>query len=115
ILASFPQSQTHMFMLLVLTSLKAAIFEELIFRGYLLGNLLSWVPPGIAIIVSAAIFFVGHLYQGVFPSVLTFFGGLAFGLVFFLTNSLTVVIVAHFFGDMIGLIIQAIGMSRKKN
>lgn len=66
ILASLPKSQTQMFILLTVTSLKAAIFEELIFRGYLLGNLLLWVPPVIAIIVSVVLFFVGHLYQGVF-------------------------------------------------
>lgn len=114
ILASLPKSQTQMFILLTITSLKAAIFEELIFRGYLLGNLLLWVPPAIAIIISAVLFFVGHLYQGVFPSLLPFFGGLAFGLVFFLTSSLTVVIIAHFIGDMIGLTIQAIAMSKKR-
>jgi membrane protease YdiL (CAAX protease family) len=105
ILASLPKSQTRMFILLTITSLKAAIFEELIFRGYLLGSLLLWVSPVIAIIVSAVLFFIGHLYQGIFPSFLPFFGGLAFGLVFFLTGSLTVVIIAHFVGDMIGLTI----------
>jgi membrane protease YdiL (CAAX protease family) len=113
ILASFPKSQTRMFILLTITSLKAAIFEEIIFRGYLLGSLLLWVSPVIAIIVSAVLFFAGHLYQGIFPSFLPFFGGLAFGLAFFLTRSLTVVIVAHFVGDMIGLTIQAIVMSKK--
>jgi membrane protease YdiL (CAAX protease family) len=66
ILASFPKSQTRMFILLTITSLKAAVFEELIFRGYLLGSLLLWVSPVIAIIVSAVLFFVGHLYQGIF-------------------------------------------------
>ena len=43
-----------------------------------------------------------------------FFGGLAFGLAFFLTGSLTVVIIAHFVGDMIGLTIQAIVMNKKR-
>lgn len=114
ILASLPKSQTQMFVLLTVTSFKAAIFEELIFRGYLLGNLLLWVPPVIAIIVSAFLFFVGHLYQGVFPSLLPFFGGLAFGFVFLLTSSLAVVIIAHFLGDLIGLTIQTITMSKKR-
>ncbi len=73
ILASLPKSQTQMFVLLTVTSFKAAIFEELIFRCYLLGNLLLWVPPVIAIIVSAFLFFVGHLYPGSFSFTLALF------------------------------------------
>jgi membrane protease YdiL (CAAX protease family) len=105
VFASLPKSPRSMFALLLTTSLKAAIFEEIIFRGYLLNNLLLLTLPGIAI--QALLFFIPHLYQGAFNAILPLIGGFVFGLLFFITGSLTVVIVAHFTGDLIGLVIQA--------
>jgi membrane protease YdiL (CAAX protease family) len=111
---SLPKSQRKMFTLLSVTSLKAAISEELIFRGYFLSSLLLLFSPAVAIIVQAIFFFIGHLYQGIFNATLPLIYGILLGLVFFLTSSLTVVMIAHFMGDMIGLIIQATQMRKKR-
>lgn len=108
IFASLPKSQKQMFTLLAITSLKAGIFEELIFRGYLLSNLLLLFSPAVAIIIQALFFFIGHLYQGIFNATLPLILGIILGLVFFLTGSLSVAMIAHFIGDMIGLVTQAI-------
>jgi membrane protease YdiL (CAAX protease family) len=94
------------------TSLKAAIFEELLFRGYLLGNLLLLFSPMVAIIVQAVFFFIGHLYQGLLNAITPLIYGIILGLVIFLTSSLTVVMIAHFTGDMIALITQASAMKK---
>jgi membrane protease YdiL (CAAX protease family) len=114
VFGSLPKSQKQMFALLSITSLKAAIFEELIFRGYLFSNLLLLFSPPIAMIVQAVFFFIGHLYQGIFNAILPLIYGLMLGLVFFLAGSLTVVMTAHFIGDMIGLITQATLLSKKR-
>ncbi|GEM_PF-3025034 len=105
-LASLPRSRRKSFALLTITSLKAAIFEEIIFRGYLLSNLLLLTSPTIALIVQALLFSIPHLYQGILNALLPLIAGLLLGEIFLITDSLTVVIVAHFVGDVIGLIIQ---------
>lgn len=106
IFSSLPESPRLMFAVLMTVSIKAAIFEELIFRGYLLNNLLLLTSPALAITVQAILFFIPHLYQGVFNALLTLIGGFIFGLIFFLTSSLLVVMITHFTGDMIGLVVQ---------
>ena len=113
VFASLPKSPRLMFTLLLITSLKAAIFEEVIFRGHLLNNLLLSTFPVIAVTIQAFLFFIPHLYQGVFNAVLPLIGSFVFGLIFFLTGSLTVVIIAHFAGDLIGLVTQAALIRRK--
>lgn len=114
VFASLPKSRSLSFALLSLVSLKAAVFEEIIFRGYLLSNFLLLTFPTLAILLQALLFFIPHLYQGIFNAVLPLVGGFLFGLIFFLTGSLTVVIIAHFTGDLIGLSIQAVSIKGSK-
>jgi len=111
---SLPRSQKKYFVLLLITSVKAALFEEVIFRGYLLSHLLLLTLPAIAIIIQAFLFFIPHLYQGVFNAILPFVLGLLLGSIFFLTGSLTIVIISHFTGDLIGLFVQTVVTRRKK-
>jgi len=111
---SLPKSQKKSFILLLITSVKAALFEEIIFRGYLMSQMLLLTVPAIAIIIQAFLFFIPHLYQGVFNAIFPFVLGILLGLIFFLTGSLTVVIISHFTGDLIGLFIQAVLTERKK-
>lgn len=113
VFASLPKSQKQMFTLLAITSLKAAIFEELIFRGYLLSNLMLFVSPAVAIIIQALFFFLGHLYQGIFNAILPLILGIVLGLIFYITGSLSVVMITHFMGDMIGLVTQAIWIRKR--
>jgi membrane protease YdiL (CAAX protease family) len=112
ILGSLPKSRKKMFTMLCVTSLKAAIFEELIFRGYFLGNLLLLFSPALAIVVQAVFFFVGHLYQGIFNAAAPFIYGIMLGFIFFVTSSLTIVMIVHFSGDMIGLVSQTMMMKK---
>lgn len=112
IFISLPKSRRKAFTLLLIASLKAAIFEEIIFRAYLLGSLLTITSPVIALIVQAFLFFLPHLYQGIFNAILPFIGGIVFGLIYYLTGSLTVVIISHFTGNLIGLILQSIMMKK---
>jgi len=65
----------------------------------------------VAIIVQA-IFFVGHFYQGIFNATMPLIYGIMLGIIFFLTSSLTIVMIAHFTGDMISLITQTM-MTKK--
>jgi len=113
VFASLPKSMRKSFGLLLATSIKAAIFEEIIFRAYLLSVLLLITSPVVAIIVQALFFFLPHLYQGVFNAISPFIGGLILGLIFYLTGSLTIVIISHFTGDLTGLSIQTL-MGKKK-
>jgi len=105
---SMPSSQKGVFTLVSITSVKAAFFEELIFRGYLLSNLLLLFSPSVSITVQALLFFVAHLYQGIYNAVLPFTLGTILGLVFYVTGSLTAVMIGHFVADMILLSMQAI-------
>ena len=114
VLGSLPSSRAKMLVMLSATSFKAAIFEELTFRGYLLGNLLLVFSPAVAIIVQAVFFFAGHLYQGIFNAITPLIYGIMLGHIFFLTSSLTIVMIAHFSGDMIAMIIQAMTAKKKK-
>ena len=114
IFGSLPKSRRKAYTLLSIASLKAAIFEELIFRGYLLGSLLLFFSPILAITVQAVFFFMGHLYQGILNAIAPFIFGILLGLAFFLTGSLTIVMLAHFSSDMTGLIIQILHMRKGK-
>jgi len=103
-----------MFTLLSITSLKATISKELHFRWYFLSSLLLLFSPAGAIIVQTIVFFIGHLYQGIFNATLPLVYGILLGLAFFLISSLTVVMIAHFIGDMIGLIILATQIRKER-
>lgn len=111
---SMPHSLTELFIVLFFTSVSAAILEEMIFRGYLLSHLLLVVHPALAITVQACLFFFPHLYQGIYNALLPLLGGFIFGLIFYFTDSLSVVIVAHFTADFIGLLLTINSMRKRR-
>jgi membrane protease YdiL (CAAX protease family) len=79
----------HVFSVVVL----APIFEELLYREYLLGvlhELWGWLP---ALALSSALFGLGHMQLSVVP--IAFAGGLVCGLVMLRTGSLAAVIGLH--------------------
>jgi len=88
--------------------------EEIIFRGYLLGHLLLLTLPAIAIVVQAVFAFVPQLYQGVYNGLLSLYGSVLFGVVFFLSGSLFAVIIAHFIQDVIGFAFTFSSAKKKK-
>ena len=82
------------FWYIVNTTLVAGFFEELFFRGILLGMLFRYARWGFvpAVLISSLIFALGHIYQGgdLFTSLLaalvTGFGGLLFGWIYIESN-----------------------------
>jgi len=79
----------------------APIFEEIIFRGYILRGFLSTYSPIKAIISSAIIFGLVHFYPyqiiGAIPL------GVFFGWIYYKTKSIGITIILHSFVNFIGL------------
>jgi membrane protease YdiL (CAAX protease family) len=72
---------------LVFSWLLAAFGEEMVFRGYLFQRAADLFPNQsrrwlLALLVSAVIFSIGHLYQGVTGVVDTFLAGIVLGLLY---------------------------------
>jgi len=99
---SMSKPPSHFFLNVFFASILAAVLEEIIFRGYLLGHLLYFTLPVVAVVVQAVLAFVPQLYQGVYNGMLSFYGGLLFGVVFFVSGSLLAAILAHLTQEMVG-------------
>jgi membrane protease YdiL (CAAX protease family) len=112
--SSMSTPQAHLFFTVFIASMLAGVLEELIFRGYLLGHLLYLTLPVIAIIVQAVFAFVPQLYQGVYNALLSLYGGILFGVVFFLSGSLLAVVVAHVAHDIVGFVFTFSSPKKKK-
>jgi membrane protease YdiL (CAAX protease family) len=83
-------------------SLTAGICEETIFRGYLQKQFIAWtgnVPAGV--LLSAVAFGVGHLYQGLKPSVVIGVYGLLFGVLAQARQSLRPGMMTHALHDTV--------------
>lgn len=92
----------------------AGLWEELVFRGFLLGRLRASVPvaPGseravwrdvVAVAASASFFAAGHVYQGALGVLQTLVVGVAFGGLTVWSRSLWPAIAAHAAIDGFGL------------
>lgn len=77
------------------------IFEEIIFRGYILKGFLSTYSSRKAIIASAIIFGVVHLYP--YQIIGTIPLGLFFGWIYYKTRSIGITIILHSFTNLVGL------------
>ena len=84
--------------LLVVVLPVIAVFEELLFRGAMIGALSVGVdlPLWLLVVVSSVAFGVGHSAQGRAGMVVTSLLGLGLAVVFVWTESLLVVVVAHY-------------------
>ncbi len=84
-------------------ALSAGVTEEILYRGYLMYSLAFFFPqlPWIGVLlISSAVFGLGHIYQGVEavkPMVLGFF----FGLLYIAFDSILPVMVLHILQDMV--------------
>ena len=76
------------FRLFVPLCFTAGICEELLFRGYLVWVLQSWIGLWAAAGMSMVLFGVAHAYQGFKFGVRAFFAGVAMGLLALVTNSI---------------------------
>lgn len=100
-----PRSNTEIPVWIVLC-LVVGFCEEVIFRGYFQRQFAAWTNRPIAIILSAALFGLGHGYQGTTAQVVLGFFGLLFGILAEMRKSLRPGIVAHVWHDLIaGLVL----------
>jgi membrane protease YdiL (CAAX protease family) len=87
----------------VAVSIAAGICEELVYRGYLQGQLWSLtrsLPAALAL--QSVIFGFGHIYQGWKPALVTAIYGLVFGLVAAWRRSIVPGAIAHAVVDILG-------------
>ena len=76
-------------------SATAGICEELFFRGFLTWYFLAWMGPVAAVILSSALFGIGHVYLGVSQVPKTAMIGLILAIVVSLTGSLWPAMLLH--------------------
>ena len=104
-----PQSQSMRFMMpvgalelfvWVLLSLTAGICEETIFRGYFQRQFIGWTGnTTVGILISAALFGAGHIYQGWKQTIVIGVFGAMFGTLALIRRSLKPGMMAHSFQD----------------
>jgi membrane protease YdiL (CAAX protease family) len=98
---------TAEFLLAVVLVVIVALAEETIFRGYLILRFRGVVANStVAVLLSAAIFSVGHGYEGSAGVVTVAVMGAIFALVYLWRQSLVAPIVMHFFQDFIGIVLM---------
>jgi membrane protease YdiL (CAAX protease family) len=86
-------------LLAILMVVVVAIAEETIFRGYLLLRFKSFMNNLSAVLLSVAVFALGHGYEGTAGLVTVAFMGLMFALVYQWRRSLVAPMVMHFLQD----------------
>lgn len=92
----------------VALSVTAGFCEETIFRGYLQRQFAAWTRSAVAgVLLSAALFGAGHIYQGVRATVVIAVYGLMFGILAEARRSLRPGIMVHAWHDAItGLLVR---------
>ena len=86
----------------VLVAITAGIWEELLYRGFLIWFLAPLAGIGGAIVLSSLIFGIGHAYQGPAGVVRTGFIGLGFAVLYVLSGTLWWLMAAHAMVDVYG-------------
>ena len=82
-------------------SVTAGIVEEIVFRGFVLWYLASFMPIWPAVLVSSVAFGLGHSYQGLAGIFRTGLIGLAFGALFVFSGSIWLPIIGHILVDVL--------------
>jgi CAAX protease family protein len=83
-----------------------AFAEETIFRGYLILRLRALTAsPAAAVLISTAVFSLGHGYEGSAGVATVAFLGLVFALVFLWRRSLVAAMTMHFLQDLLGIVL----------
>jgi len=94
------------FLLALVLVVIVALAEETIFRGYLTLRFKAITAnPTAAVLLSAAIFSLGHGYEGSAGVVTVGVMGIVFALVYMWRQSLVAPIVMHFLQDFIGIVL----------
>ena len=82
-------------------SITAGIVEEIVFRGFVLWYLAQLMPVWAAVIVSSTAFGLAHSYQGKKGAVSAGTVGLGFGVLYVVSGSIWLPIVAHILLDVL--------------
>ncbi len=101
----------------VFLAFAAGICEEIIFRGFLVNYLLSYLSDYqyaaiLAIVLPAIAFSISHLYQGWWAVLKIFCIALLFGWIFIQSGSLLIIIIIHI---LIDLISGTVGIGMKED
>lgn len=94
-----PQNRLEIF-LWILTSMTAGICEEIIFRGYFQKQFSAWtgnIPAGV--LLSAAVFGAGHIYQSGKSAIIITVYGVLFGILAEFRKSLRPGMITHAWHD----------------
>ncbi|WP_027387184.1 CPBP family intramembrane glutamic endopeptidase [Chryseobacterium gregarium] len=85
--------------------ISAAIGEELLFRGFAFSQLKRWFGKNqmVIVLLSAVMFSLPHLYQGISGLVMTFLFGLAFGFIYLKFKNIWINIIVHGLVDTVFL------------
>jgi membrane protease YdiL (CAAX protease family) len=95
------------FLLALVLVVIVALAEETIFRGYLILRFKSITANStVAVLLSAAMFSLGHGYEGSAGVVTVGVMGMVFALIYMWRKSLVAPIVMHFLQDFIGIVIM---------
>lgn len=97
---------------LVFMWISAAFGEELLFRAFAFVQLRKIFGNNKALLVllSAVLFSLPHLYQGISGLVMTFLFGIAFGLIYVRYNNIWINIIVHGLIDTVFLTLAYLGM-----
>jgi membrane protease YdiL (CAAX protease family) len=102
--ASGPAQYILAFVLVVIV----AVAEETMFRGYLILRFRAFSGMGVAAILSAFVFSLGHGYEGTSGVITVGVMGLIFAIVYLWRKSLVAPMVMHFSQDFIGIVLLPI-------
>jgi len=91
----------------ILLCISAGVFEEIMYRGYMVTYFLprynfSDGLPILAAVAPAFLFSLAHYYQGWHAMIKIFLLSLLLGVIFILTESLIIVMIIHFLIDLTG-------------
>lgn len=94
------------FVLAVILVIVVALSEETIFRGYLLLRLSRLTRScALAVLISTALFAIGHGYEGSAGVATVGIMGLIFGFIYIWRGTLVAPIVMHFLQDFLGIVL----------
>lgn len=94
--------------LILVTS--ASLFEEILYRGFLIAYVGRFTGPSlpglvVAVTLPAAVFGASHAYQGVRAVIKIFFLAALFGTIFVITRSLWIPVALHLAVDLVGMLL----------
>jgi membrane protease YdiL (CAAX protease family) len=98
-------SHAQMVLAVVLVAV-VAVAEETIFRGYVLHRLREWTGnTSLSVLLSAALFAIGHGYEGAAGMITVGFLGIVFAVVYLWRGSLAAPMVMHFCQDLVAVVL----------